>query len=62
MSYIDTEGMQTAARRMNEAADNFTRAADRMEESVNRLTMLLGQGYGNNLEKIIQLLEEKETP
>jgi len=58
--YIDVEGMHSAARRMENAADSAQRSADRIEQAVNQLKILLDDGYGNNACKLIELLS-KET-
>jgi len=58
--YIDVEGMERAARRMHDAAESASRSAERFEEAVRRLSVLVDSGYGNNVERLIQLLEKQE--
>ena len=45
---------------MRDAAENMSRAADRMEAAAHRIAMLFEDGYGGNGLKLIELLE-KET-
>lgn len=58
MKYINTEAMIIAANIMDNAADSMLRAASQMDDCVHRLTLLLGQGYGSNLEIMIEQLEK----
>ncbi len=63
-TFIDTEGMSNAARRMEFAAREATHAADRIEESVRQFRILTENGYGNNVSILIEQLAEikaKET-
>ena len=62
MSFIDVEGIERAARMLRDATENASRVADRMEDVTHRLTVLLGSGYGNNVERLIELLEKQQTP
>jgi hypothetical protein len=55
------EGQLRAAHRMQAAAEDMTRAADRIESAVQRLAALLEDGYGNNACRLIELLETLET-
>lgn len=59
--FVDVEGMQNAARRMEAAAESSRNAAERIEEAVRQLRILTEPGYGNNVEKLIELLEKQEA-
>lgn len=52
------EGQQRAANTSWSAAEMNLRAANMFQESVYKLETLLGQGYGSNLDKLIELLEK----
>jgi hypothetical protein len=58
---INEEQMWKAAHRMSEAADQTTRTADRIDESVQRLAHLLEDGYGGNGVRLIELLEAAQV-
>ena len=58
---ISDEYMMKAAHRMEAAAEQATKAADRMEESVRKLSYMLEDGYGGNALKLIELLENVEV-
>jgi hypothetical protein len=60
-TFVDVEGMQNAARRMEAAADKATRAAESFNEAITKLSHLTDRGYGNNFEKLIELLEKQES-
>ena len=46
---------------MQSAANDMIRASQTMEDCTRRLEMLFGQGYESNLDKLIGLLERKES-
>lgn len=50
---ISDEGQKSAAYTMSSAAELNMRAANIMSESVHTLQILLGEGYGNNIEQLI---------
>ena len=54
---ISDEGQMSAACRMKSAAEEMSRAADRIESAVRRFEVLLEDGYGNNACRLIELLE-----
>lgn len=56
--YINTEQMQRAACTFDNAVDQMQRVVGTMEENVHRLNLLFGQGYGTNVDKLIEQLEE----
>lgn len=60
MNFVDVEGMQNAARRMEAAAEDVRRSADRIEQATNQLKMLLEYGYGNNACRLIELLSNQD--
>lgn len=45
---------EDAARRLERAADEASRAASLMADVLQRLTPLIGSGYGNNVERFIE--------
>lgn len=53
------EGQMNAAVIIRDAAENNLRAANIFADAVRELTMLIGSGYGNNVEQIIELLRQK---
>lgn len=55
---LSDEGLSSAASRMEDAAERIRVAADNFAETVNRLERLIGVGYGNNIERLLQQLEE----
>ena len=57
---ISDEGQMHAANSMRDAADTMKRAADSIEESVRQLTFLVGAGYGNPLEQLVEELKSKQ--
>jgi hypothetical protein len=60
MSYIHLQGAEevgAAGRTISHAADRMSSAADRMEECTRRLEILFGQGYGSNLDRLIEAIE-----
>lgn len=54
--YLDTEGAMRAARKLEDAAQEATRAADRLETVLHQLRVLTEDGYGNNMCALIELL------
>lgn len=58
MDYINTEQMQRAACTFDNAVDQMQRVVGTMEENVYRLNQLFGEGYGTNIDKLIEQLEE----
>lgn len=56
--YINTEQMQRAACTFDNAVDQMQRVSGSIENSVHCLTQLFGQGYGTNIDKLIEQLEE----
>lgn len=54
---ISDEGQQRAANTMREAAELNLRAANLISDSIHQLTGLIGQGYGTNLDQIIEQLK-----
>lgn len=65
-AFINTEAMERAAYRMEQAVASANQAADRMEYALHQLRVLTEDGYGNNVSRLIQLLLEdaarKEQP
>ena len=56
---ITDEGLREAAARMERAAETINRAAQQIDDAINRFTPLLGDGYGNVLSRIASCLEEQ---
>ncbi len=55
---ISDEGQRSAAYTMQSAAELNMRAANEFSESVRQLQLLLGQGYGTNIDALIDALRE----
>lgn len=55
---MNSEDMWKAAHRMETAADRASRAADSIDNSVQRLAAMLEDGYGGNGTRLIELLEK----
>lgn len=62
VNYINTEEMSRAASRMESAAQDAYRAADRIEEATRKLQVLLEDGYGGNACRLIELLQDLKLP
>jgi hypothetical protein len=60
MSAITDEGQMRAARLMMDAAEKAARAADTMEQAVRRLEVLVEDGYGGNVPKLLEALAKQE--
>lgn len=43
---------------MVNASENMIRAANTIEDCTRRLELLFGQGYGSNLDRLIEALEK----
>ncbi len=56
-----TEQMQRAANTIASAADDIKRSINQFTENVDRLEKLLGSGYGNTVERLIQALENSNN-
>lgn len=59
---ISDEGQRHAAELMNQAAETNLRAANFMYDCTGRLERLLGCGYGNNVEALIEELKKLNNP
>jgi hypothetical protein len=59
-AYLDTEGANRAASRLESAAKDANYAAGRIEEAVRELRALTDHGYGNNVCALIELLQKAE--
>ena len=57
-----SEDVARAASDMLRAANDMLRAANTIEECTRRLEMLFGQGYGTNLDRLIEALERNAPP
>lgn len=53
---LNAEDAHRAASRLEAAARSANQAADRLEDATRTLTRLLDSGYGNNAERLIELL------
>ena len=58
---MSDESMWRAVHRMEAAAEQVRREADRIEESVRRFAVLLEDGYGGNGLRLIELLENQNV-
>ena len=59
-AFVSDESMWRAVHRMEAAAEQVRREADRIEESVRRFAVLLEDGYGANGLRLIELLEKHD--
>jgi hypothetical protein len=57
---LDVEGANRAAARLEAAAEKAQRASDNIESAIHRLTLMVEPGYGNNVSRLIELLEKQE--
>ena len=57
-NYVNTEEMRRAASQMDSAAETMRRASGQFDDAVFRLEKLLGQGYGGNIERLVEALEK----
>jgi hypothetical protein len=55
---VNSEIIQKSACRMEEAADKAARAADRIENAVQRFACLFEVGYGGNGIRLLEALEK----
>jgi hypothetical protein len=55
-AFINTEAMERAAYRMEQAVSSANQVADRMESALHQLRILTEDGYGNNVSRLIELL------
>ena len=53
--YLDVEGAERAAHRLESAAKEAIQAADRIEEAIRQFRFLTDSGYGNNVERFIEV-------
>jgi len=56
------EAVESAGCKIQSAANDMLRAANIMEDCTRRLELLFGQGYGSNIDRLIEALENKTTP
>ena len=57
-----SETVNDASVRILNAASEMMRAANIIDDATHRLTQLFGQGYGSNLDRLIEALENpKQT-
>ncbi len=64
MESIYLQGSETvadASASIRNSADTMLRAANMMEDCTRRLEFLFGQGYGSNLDKLIEELSKLPT-
>jgi len=57
LTLYGSEDVSRAGFNMQSAANDMLRAANTMEECTRRLEMLFGQGYGSNLDLLIEALQ-----
>ena len=55
-----SDDVYRASHNMQSAANDMLRAANTIEECTRKLEQLFGQGYGSNLEKLIEALENRQ--
>jgi len=58
-AYINTEAIESASYRLQRAADEANRAADRLDYVLHQLRILTEEGYGNNVSRLIELLSKE---
>ncbi len=51
-----SESVSSAAVAIQNAAESISRAANTFDEATRRLEVLFGQGYGSNLDRLIEAL------
>ena len=56
-----SETVHDASCKMSNAASEMMRAANMVQDATHRLELLFGQGYGTNLDRLIEALEKKEA-
>lgn len=56
---IGASDVQSAGYVMRDAASDMQRAANTIEDCTTRLERLFGQGYGTNLDRLIEALEKQ---
>jgi outer membrane protein TolC len=54
---VGVETVQSAASQMASAAEQMRQSASQIEDSVRRLEVLIGDGYGNLLSRLVYQLE-----
>lgn len=57
LTLYGSEDVSRAGFNMQSAASDMLRAANTIEECTRRLEMLFGQGYGSNLDLLIEALQ-----
>jgi len=57
LTLYGSEDVSRAGHNMQSAASDMLRAANTMEDCTRRLEMLFGQGYGTNLDRLIEAFE-----
>jgi len=60
MQLLTDEGLREAAGAMRDAAQCNRLAAETFREAVYQLNVLIGQGYGNNLEQLLEVLKKAQ--
>ncbi len=59
--YVNTEEMRRAANTIDSAAETMQRAAGQFDDAVFRLEKLIGSGWQNNIERLVECLENLEA-
>jgi len=59
---VGADSVQSAGYTMRDAASDMQRAASTIEDCTQRLERLFGQGYGSNLDRLIEALENLKLP
>lgn len=59
---LNAEDAHRAANRLESAAKDASNAADRLEAAVHQLRLLTEPGYGNTVERLIELLSKETRP
>jgi hypothetical protein len=57
-----SDDVSRAGHNMQAAANDMLRASRTIEECTRRLEFLFGQGYGSNLDRLIEALEKNAPP
>lgn len=57
---MNTEEMSRAANTFDSAADQMRRSVEQFDMAVDKLERLLGSGWGNNIERLIEVLEKSQ--
>ncbi len=61
LTLYGAEEVLRAGHNISHAADDMLRSANIMSDCVMKLEQLFGQGYGSNLDRLIEALESRKS-